>query len=402
MKRCIALLAAVAIISLAACGKTSSDGQKSPIESNSDISIGAYLPLTGVASFVGQGWQLGSQLAVQEINSNGGVNGHNLKFTYEDDGGTPAGAVTASRRLVQQGEVFAVMGGSTSTATVAVVPSMADGPTPLYVSLGSDPAILDPFSPFVFSGAGVPSKDVVAAMAEFLTKTLKAKKVAILECDQAFCQSSVPTLKASLLAAGVQVPTVQTYASGATDFTGQIAAIKDAIPDVVVNFGLAADGGRIIPQIRRAGIDAAIVGDTSQADPSVLEVAGAASEGFYSFWIGGSQFLDDQSGAMGNWRARFEKAFPDAPNGTPNLYSLMAYADTYVVAEGLRRCESDLTQQNFLKQLETIGEFVAGDDKYFHYAAPIGLPRSFSADDHQGTTIVTPIVSKDGKFMTAE
>ncbi len=393
------LIAGLAVATACAGSSTASSGSKNA--AGADVAVGVHLPLTGAASFVGQGFQLGSQLALTEINAHGGVNGRKLNVTYEDDGGTADGGVTTVRRLIDQDKVFLVFGGSTSTTTVAVLPSMASGPVPYYVSLASDPRVLQNYSDFIFMGATLPQKDIVAGMVKFMTGSLKPKSVALMQCDQAHCQSGVPLLKSALEGAGVQVTTVQQYHSGDTDFTAQLDAIKKTNPDIVHVYGLAADGGRIIPQIRRAGITAKIVGDTSLADPSVLKVAGAASDGFYAFWLGASQFIDDKSGAMGDWRTRFDKANPNPPSGTPNLYSLMGYADTYVVAEGIRRASSNLTQKNFVDQLNTLDGFVAGKDSYFKYAAPIGLPRSFKKGDHQGNHGLTPILAKGGSFTVA-
>ena len=102
---------------------------------------------------------------------------------------------------------------------------------------------------------------------------------------------------------------------------------------------------------------------------------------------------------MGEWRGRFTKAYPNAPAGFPNQYSLRAYADAYVIAEALRRAGPGMTQENVVTQLETIRDFVAGKDGYFSFAAAVGLPRSFSPTQHQGTTSLAPVVVRDGRFQ---
>ena len=95
---------------------------------------------------------------------------------------------------------------------------------------------------------------------------------------------------------------------------------------------------------------------------------------------------------MQDFRARFAKAFPNAPAGMPNQYTIRAYADAYVIAEALRRAGKDVSAKNIVAQLNTIDNFIAGKDANFKYAAAIGLPRSFSATDHQGTKVVAPVV----------
>ena len=363
------------------------------------ITIAAHIPLTGPSSELGQGFDYGARLALQEINAHGGVNGRELKLVEADDQSTPNGAVTAVQRLTLGQSVTLLWNGSSSSPTVAVVPRMRMGPLPYYVGFASDPRVLDPFSKYVFSGAAIPVSSVVSNMVTFIASTLKAHTVATLSCDQANCKASVPLLKQGLDGKGVKIVADQTFHSGDTDFTGQINTIKAAQPDLVQIWGLPADGGRIVGQLRRAGVTATIVGDTAMTDQAVLELAGPAAEGMYAMWIAGAQFLSDDSGPMKQFRERFAKAYPNAPAGMPNQYTIRAYADAYVIAEALRRAGSNVTQDNVVTQLDTIQNFVAGRDGYFTYAAAIGLPRSFSPTDHQGTKVLTPIVVKDGKFQ---
>ncbi len=362
------------------------------------ITIGAHIPLTGGSTELGQGFQYGVQLAFAEINEHGGVNGHPLKLVTADDRSAPDGAITAVQRLTTSEKLALLWNGSSSSPTVAVVPRLRNGPLPYYVGFASDPRVLEPFSKYVFSGAGMPVSSVVSNMSEFIASGLKAHTVAMLSCDQANCKASVPMLKGALEAKGVKIVADQAFHSGDTDFTGQINAIKQANPDVVQVWGLPADGGRLVAQLRRAGVTAKLVGDTGLADQSVLDLAGASAEGLYAMWIAGAQFLSDTTGAMGDWRARFSKMFPNAPAGLPNQYSIRAYADAYVIAEALRRSGDNLAPENVVAQLDTIQNFVGGKDAYFKYAAPIGLPRSFSPTDHQGTKTLTPVVVKNGMF----
>lgn len=372
-----------------------------PAAAQKSIAIGAHVPLSGPSSELGQGFDYGAKLAFQEINAHGGINGAELKLIEADDQSSPSGAITAVQRLTLQEKIALLWNGSSSSPTVAVVPKMRSGPLPYYVGFASDPRVLDPFSKYVFSGAATPVASVVANVADFIATTLKAKSIAMLTCDQANCKASVPLLKAALEAKAVKIAAEQTFHSGDTDFTGQIEAIKSASPDLVQIWGLPADGGRIVAQLRRAGITAPIVGDTAMADQAVLELAGKSAEGMYAMWIAGAQFLSDDTGPMKEFRDRFAKAFPNAPAGMPNQYTIRAYADAYVIAEALRRAGPDPTSEKIVEALDTIQNFVAGRDDNFKYAAAIGLPRSFSPTDHLGTKVVAPVVVKDGKFRAA-
>ena len=274
--------------------------QSVPGVSDSEVKIGVHLSLSGPASFVGQGARVGITLAQAEINAKGGINGRKLVFNFVDDRGSPDGGVTAARKLVDEENMFVVLGAGTSSSTVPVLPYFERNGVPYYVSLASDPQVMGKFRRNVFSGAT--STQVVwgGAMAKFVLDNFKPKKVAMMQCDQAHCISGGPLVKGLLQTGGAEVSVV-TFNSGDTDFTGQIQQIKSFNPDLVFIYGLASDGGRILPQIRRAGITAKIVGDPALGDPSVARMAGAAAENFYTFWSGGTQFIDDKTGPMGQW-----------------------------------------------------------------------------------------------------
>lgn len=364
------------------------------------IKIGVHAALTGAASFVGQGGKVGIDTAVAEINGNGGVLGRKLEIVYVDDRGSPDGGVVAVRRLVDDDKVFAVFGAGPSASTVSAIPLFQQNGVPYFVSFASDPRVLEKFIPNIYSGATVPQVDAVASYADFMVKDLKAKRVAMMVCDQPHCTSSAPILKGLLEKSGVNV-VISNYNSGDTDFTGQMSQIKSAAPDVIFLFGLAPDEGRIIPRIKRGGFTQPVVTDVSGSDLTVLRMAGPAAEGYYTFWFGGPQFYDDTSGAMGKFLGSVKENKIEHPANTPNLYTLMAYADVYVLAEAIRAAGKDLTRAALLKSLDSnIKGFVAGPPNW-PYAAAIGSTRTFSANNHKGTNSAQPVVVKAGSFKPA-
>lgn len=372
--------------------------QDVPGVTDSEVRIGVHLSLSGPASFVGQGARVGIALAQAEINAKGGINGRKLVFNFVDDRGSPDGGVTAARKLVDEEKTFIVLGAGTSNSTVPVLPYFERNGVPYYVSLASDPQVMAKFRRNVYSGAT--STQVVwgTAMAKFVNEKFKPKRIALMQCDQAHCISGVPLVKGMLQAGGAEVSVV-TFNSGDTDFTGQIHQMKSFNPEVVFIYGLASDGGRILPQIRRAGINAKLVGDPALGDPSVARMAGAAAENFYTFWSGGTQFIDDKTGPMGQWLAALDKFSIERPANTPNTYSTMLYADVYVVAEAIRLAGKNLTRDAFMTNLDTkINGFVGGKTPEWNFAAPVGFPRTFTQTDHLGNRSLQALVSVSGVF----
>ncbi len=364
------------------------------------ILIGTDVPLTGPASSIGLGFQLGLNLAVSEINSHGGVNGRQLKIVYEDDANTAQGGVEAARRLVEQDGVFANFSGAASTSAVSEVPYFQQNKVPLYESLASDPRVLDPYNPYVFMGQAVPRAVVARYITTFASSNLKLTSLdLVVAADQAFCVTGVDLIKVRAAELGLKISGVQNFKSGDTDFTAQIHEVSQASPQGVYICGLPVDGGRLVPQLRRASPSTVIIADSTMSSPDLINTAGAAGEGVYSFFPGASQYLTDKTNPMADWNQRVAKFAPNRASDLPNIYSLMAYADTYVFAEGLRRAGKSITRENFVEALNTIDNFVAGKDAFWTFASPIGLPRTFKQGDHNGNKSQAAIVIKNGSFQ---
>lgn len=398
------ILATLAFAALAATSLAPAPVRAAPVQGlgPKNILIGVQVSLTGPASTVGQGFKAGTQMAVDEINAHGGINGRHIDVVYEDDAGTAEGGISAVRRLMEQDKVFAIFGGGTSTSTASVIPLIQQSSFLYYDSLASDPRVLQNYSPYVFSGMTVVRADVAAYAAKVLEQQFKAKTVGLLTSDEAFCSSVLPLMTPKLADAGIKIVVQQKFKSGDTDFTAQANAIKAANPDAMYLCGLPADGGRILPQLKRAGITSKLLGDTVFGDTVVPKLAGPAANGFYALWINASQFMDETTGAMGDWKARFAKAVPNPPPNTPNSFSLAGYADFYVFAEGLRRAGKDPTQDKVVDGLEQVHNFVAGKDPYFKWAAAIGLPRTFKKGDHKGNRECVLIQVRNGDYARVE
>jgi branched-chain amino acid transport system substrate-binding protein len=116
----------------------------SPDAASSDqISIGVAQPLSGPVASAGQAVAHGAEIAAQEINSSGGINGKNIKLVIEDDANDPATCVSVAQRLSQQAQVSAVMGGWGSSCTLAMQPVLERAQVPLLVETSSSDDVTD-------------------------------------------------------------------------------------------------------------------------------------------------------------------------------------------------------------------------------------------------------------------
>lgn len=397
------LTSSLAVLALALSGCQLVPGQSaasSPGLFSDHILLGLQADLTGNA-LVGLGGRLGVELAVAEINKHGGVNGRRIDLVPEDSAATSDGGVLAMRKLIQDDNVFVVINSASSDATLASLNFAQTAKVPVVVTAAVDPRVLDPFRRYIFLGAGVPAGTAAKVYVNYLANTLKSKNVGMLIPDSAYAQSLKTILTDALPAGGVKIATAQSFTTNDTDFTAQVQALKQANPDVVFILGTPVTSVRIVSQVRRAGLNPTFLGDQNNGDQQLIALGGPDVEGFYTVWISGTQFINDQTGAMGQWRAAFSAQNPDPPQNTPNQFTLQSYADTYVMAEALRVAGANPTRESFVDAMENMKDFVAGKDPTFAYAEPVMVPRGFTKDSHQGNHFMLPVVVKNGKFDPA-
>jgi branched-chain amino acid transport system substrate-binding protein len=396
----------IAWAGLLAIGVVACGGNAAPTAKLSPIVVGVMLDLTGSSGAqAGAGGQQGTEMAYAEINSHGGINGHPIQTVEEDSASTPDGGILAARKLVQQDSAFVIQSVSSSAALIPTLPFLESQGTPLIASASGSPSLLSPARKNVFGGAGVPQTTQVPAELDAVQKLLKPSTIALVtSTSEAFVVSEKKLLLAEYSKRGIRVVAQPTFAGTDTDFTAQVQAVKNSNPDAVNIVGLPPATARLLIQLHRAGVTVPMFGDPAAADDALINLAGADAEGFYAAYTSGVQYPSDNTAVMANFRTRFKKQFPNANAAAyPNFITIQAYADAYVLADALRRAGNNPTQASVIAALEQTTSFVAGQKSgqgsYWSGALPVGMPRSFSATDHQGSRNLVMLKVVNGHFV---
>lgn len=114
-----------------------------------EIRIGASISATGPAAFLGDPQVKTLEMLVEALNANGGINGEEVTLIHYDDGGDPNKARTFATRLIEDDEVVAIIGGTTTGATMSILSVAEDAEIP-FISLAGAIEIIDPVRPFTF------------------------------------------------------------------------------------------------------------------------------------------------------------------------------------------------------------------------------------------------------------
>ncbi|MGC9968380.1 MAG: ABC transporter substrate-binding protein [Minisyncoccia bacterium] len=253
-------------------------GTGSPSQTSSGpIRIGFMGPLTGDEASVGENGLAAVQIARDEINSAGGVNGRQVEVIAEDSKCDPTAAADAANKLVNVDKVTAIIGGLCSSETLAAIPIAQAAHIPI-ISYGSTNPKITTAGDYKYRF--VPSDNLQGKFAaEYIANTLKAKRVAILYCLSDWCVGLHDVVKQRLGELGVSVVDEEGFQQGAQDLRTQVTKIKAANPDVV--YFPAYTGETIIglKQIKQLGLKVKLIGADGWDDPKIPAEAGSAADG---------------------------------------------------------------------------------------------------------------------------
>jgi branched-chain amino acid transport system substrate-binding protein len=265
MRRWITIVAALAV-GLAAHGTAAAQ-----------VKIGAVLSVTGPASFLGDPEKKTLEIYVEDINAKGGVNGQKLQLVVYDDGADANAARTFATRLIEEDKVVAMVGGTTTGATLAMIPAFEEAQIP-FISLAGAIQIIEPVRKWVFK---TPHTDKMAC--EKIFGDLKQRNlttIALISGTDAFGKSMRDQCVVVAPKAGITIAHEESYGPRDSDMTPQLTNIKGkANVQAVVNPGFGQGPAIVTRNYRQLGIAHPLYQSHGVASKQFIDLAGAAAEG---------------------------------------------------------------------------------------------------------------------------
>lgn len=212
---------------------------KQAAENKAPILIGVHGAFSGQSADLGIPMRGGIEIAIQEVNAAGGINGRSLEYTAIDDEALPEKAVNAVQKLINRDKVIAIIGGSNSGTTMATSKVSEKSKVVQLGPNGVNKKITSTGNPYMFRVC-----EVDYDSAEYLVnQALKLyTKPAIVHDNAGFGMGGRDALLAAFKKIGVQPVAVESYPMNASDMTPVVANLKKAGADVVMFWGLGADG----------------------------------------------------------------------------------------------------------------------------------------------------------------
>jgi len=381
----IVMLAVVFSLYLSACNSKGSSGSGSDT-----IKIGGVFSVSGPASSLGKPELDTVKLLVKEVNDNGGINGKKIKLVAYDDKSDQNEAVLDTKKLIEEDHVIAIIGGSTSGNSLAMLPLVEKGKIP-FLSMASSNQIWKDENgksrTWVFKYPQGNDLVVKNMLAFFDNQNIK--KVAFLSSSNSYGSDGLTEFKNIATKQGIEIIAQEEFEDGVKDAKSMLTGIKKANPDAIIIWATTQGAAVVTKNIRELGIKAPIFQQQGIASPEFIKIAGDAANGV--MFPAAKLLVAEQ-----------------LPDGNIQKDTILKYRNTFKEKYGYETSSFGghaWDAFNMLKMAITkvgtdpskIRDYIENDIKDF-----VGITGiyNFSKDDHNGLTPDSLVMIKieDGKY----
>ena len=345
-----------------------------------DIKIGLATAKSGAANFYNPQQSNGALLAVEQINSAGGISGAKLQLIVEDDGSVRDQGITAFKKFIEQDKVTAILGPTLSGTAAGAHPVAQAAGTPVIAISNTGLGIVGKcdYGPcdWIFR-ASLGEQSAVPETVKAATTKLGLKKVVIIYGDGKFELDDLQIFKEAFKANGVTVSKEIAYTAKDVDFAPFVTQAKGENPDAIVASSLAGPGGKILDEVAKQMPGKRVIGGNGLNSAALLPNANAGLMIVGTAW---SKASTDKA------NTDFITAYKAKFSADPDQFAAQSYSAMLVLADALKRSANPTDKAALKKALEGVSNL----------ATPLGA-FSFTAehDVKQPTFVMT---AKDGQF----
>ena len=375
MKRAMAW--PLALGALWACGAWSDPGV-----TPTKIVLGQAAVFSGPAAQLGLQMRNGIKAYLDHVNASGGVHGRTLELVSEDDRYEPSVAPAASRKLIQEHKVFALLGYVGTPTGAAHLPVTTQARVPLVGMFTGAEILRLPINRYVFH-VRASYYDETEKIVEQVVST-GGKKISVFYQNDAYGEAGRKGTELALSKRAMKIHSNGTVERNTLKVEEAVKTIQSSEPDAIVMVGAYAACAEFIRQMKKAGSGAtfynvSFVGSKALADALGAEGSGVAISQVVPFpWASSVPVVKE-------YQALAKKAgYSDY-----NFSAMEGFLTAKVMVEGLRRAGKNPTREGLVDALERMNDVDLG-----------GFYVSYSPQNHAGSKFVDlTIIGRNGKFM---
>ncbi|TCD54563.1 ABC transporter substrate-binding protein [Alloscardovia theropitheci] len=378
-KLVVATAAAVAIFTTSACSFGLGGDNTQSSSASDTVNIAAIYPETGQYAEYGKLFKRGWELALDEVNADGGVQGKKLGIKYYDTQSDAKQDAAVAPKIVSDNSVIAVVGDYSSSASAAASPTFNQAKLVHYGFNNSATNFTD-------TGEYVWTPQITQATYQKLnadTVAKTAKKISVVYIENDWGKEAYNEFKEEAQKQGIDIAYESSYLADSTDLSPILIKARDAQPDAIVNIGYGPDGALVLNTLRnKLAWDGSFFG--GQETSEFLNNAGKNAEGTI---ITGSF---SATGVKTDEQKKFVEAFNKKYGYDPGNFEVTAYQAIKDLAYGANKTSA--TREGIQKALQTVTDFplYQGNGGTFKFNQ-----KTRRADNIEPILLIV----KDGKFV---
>jgi branched-chain amino acid transport system substrate-binding protein len=349
------------------------------------LKIGAIFAVTGGASFLGAPEAKTAEMLVEKINAEGGIKGTMLELIVKDSAANPEKAISFAKQLIEEDQVVAIIGPSTSGETMQIKELCNEAGVPL-VSAAAAEAIVDPVASYVFK---TPQKDSYVVRWIYQTmKDMGISKIGVVAANTGFGNAGKGQLEKYAAEFGIDIAIAESYDRAATDLTALMNKVKAENVQAVVNWSIVPAQSIIPKNMKQLGMDVPLFQSHGFGNIKYVEAAGEAAEGI--IFPCGRLLVGEElpnSNPQKKFLVEYANEYKAKYNEEASTFGGHAYDALMIVVEAIRNGGDD--RESIRDEIEKIKKF-PGTGGVFN----------MSASDHNGLGMdsIVMLTVKNGKF----
>jgi branched-chain amino acid transport system substrate-binding protein len=348
MKRFLALLCVAILAVTMAVGVTQA---AVPGITDNQVTIGAFQDQSGAAAVVGINMRKGMEAYFNWVNAQGGVNGRKIKFIVEDDGFQAARAIAATKKLVEQDKVFALVGTLGTPGVAATIDYIMEKQIPsIYQGTGISALAYPPKKYFFPVQPNYISEGRIVAT--YVVDNLKMKRIAV-ACEQTdIGTEGLRGVREQLAIYKMEPVEVVNFGAADVDFSSQILKLMRAKPEAVIIYSTIKPAAGFLKQAKVMGLEAQFLTTYVNADPIQMPgLAGDACVGLIApGWVPVLGNDADSTKYLEIYQATYPKEMPSA-------FAAAGFIAGEVFCEGLKRAGKNPTREGLIAAMESLRDW---------------------------------------------
>ena len=338
---------------LSACGQKTQGGADSG-ETPAYYKIAVTAPLTGNNAENGKNIDIAVDIAIEEINEAGGIDGVPLKKEAFDSKADPKESVDIARRLAQDDEVLAVIGDFSSSSCMAAAPIYEEAGL-IQLSPSATHTDYAGMGDYQFGIMGRQDGEAPFYADIIMDRYIGTKKVGIIYLNNDWGMSVLENMESTFAKNGIEVTAKEMFSDSDTDFSASLNKIRQSNPDTICLVTFYQHAGIMVKQIRQMGWDDVNIVSLGVGYSDIFsELVGSGGNGVYS----GSMFVLDLDNPED--KAYHDKFVQLSGGLSPTVIGVCSYDATYMIAEAMKNAlaNGELNRATLRDELAALDDFV--------------------------------------------